>query len=68
MRFLRRPAAPVYGYSQVSRVITYNSGTSTQLEWNDLFINLVIYRALSVLGVQLSDEKLAQYGLTYPTL
>jgi hypothetical protein len=68
MRFLRRPAEPVYGYTQSGRGVTYNSGTSTQLEWNDLFINLVINRALGVLGIQLSDEKLQQYGLTYPTL
>jgi hypothetical protein len=66
MRFLRKPAAPVFGFSESGRVITYDAVTSTQLEWNNLFINRVIARALSILGVNLSDEKLAQYGLLWP--
>lgn len=66
VRFIRRPAIPVFGYTQSGRAITYNSGTSTQLEWNDLFINMVIARALMILGINLTDEKLQQYGLTYP--
>lgn len=66
MRFLRRPATPVYAFSQVGRAITYTSVGSTQMEWNDLFINRVIAKALSILGVNLDNQKLIEYGLTYP--
>jgi hypothetical protein len=66
LRFLRRPAAPVFGYTEAGRVITYNSGTSTQLEWNDMFINKVIAKALNILGVNLDNDKLVAYGLQWP--
>lgn len=66
VRALRRPAKPVFGYSESGRVVTYDSVTSTQLEWNDMFVNKVIAKALHFLGVNLDDDKLATYGLNWP--
>jgi len=67
IRFFRKPVAPVFGYTQVGRAITYNSGTSTQLEWTEPYLNKVIFKALAFLGVNLSDDKIAQYSLQLQT-
>lgn len=66
IRYLKRPAKPVFGYTEAGREITYNSGSSTQLEWNDIFINKIIARALNILGVNLDNDKLVAYGLQWP--
>lgn len=54
--YLKRPAKPVYGYTQVGRVITYNPATSTQLEWTEPYLNMVIFVALRFLGINLDNE------------
>lgn len=58
--YMRRPVAPVYGYTQVGRVITYDSLTSTQLEWDEPNINTVMIKALQFLGINLSSSDLVQ--------
>jgi len=60
IRFLKRPAKPVYGYTQVGRVITYDPSSSTQLEWTEPYLNDVIFLALRFLGVNLNNEYLNQ--------
>ncbi len=61
--FLRRPVAPVFGYTVVSgRVIVYNSGTSTQLEWTEAWQNAVLLKALSSIGINLSDQQVQGYA------
>lgn len=55
--YLRRPVAPVFGYNLISgRVIVYNSSTSTQLEWRQSELNLVIIKALNGIGINLRAE------------
>lgn len=56
--FLKRPAKPVFGYTQVGRVITYNSVTSTDLEWTEPYLNKVIFMSLKYLGSNLDNEAL----------
>ena len=56
--YLKRPAVPVYGYTQVGRVITYNPATSTQLEWQEPWLNSLIFLALRFLGINLDNEVL----------
>jgi hypothetical protein len=58
--FLKRPAKPVFGYTQVGRVITYDPLTSTQLEWTEPYLNSVIFLALRYLGINLNNEYLNQ--------
>lgn len=65
IRYLRRPAKPVFGYSQVGRVITYDPNTSTQLEWTEPYLNDVIFLALRFLGVNLSNEYLNEVMSQY---
>ena len=61
--FLRRPVAPVFGYSVISgRVIVYNSNTSVQLEWPEQWQNAVLLKALSSIGINLSDAQVSQYA------
>lgn len=60
IRFLKRPDKPVFGYTQVGRVITYDPNTSVQLEWTEPYLNDVIFLALRFLGVNLSNEYLNQ--------
>lgn len=60
--YLRRPATPVLGYSQVGRTITYDPTTSTQLEWQDNYINNIIARALAYLGVNMDEDKIVQFS------
>lgn len=60
--YLRRPATPVYGYTQSGRVITYDSSTSTQLEWNELYINHIMAKALKYAGINLNEDGVYQYA------
>jgi hypothetical protein len=54
--YLARPDKPVFGYTQSGRTITYASGSSTQMEWNEPALNAIIMRAVQYLGVNLEDQ------------
>lgn len=58
--YLVRPAKPVFGYTQVGRVITYDPATSTQLQWTEPYLNSVIFLALRFLGINLQSQILTQ--------
>jgi hypothetical protein len=60
--YLKKPNKPVFGYTRTQRVITYDPATSVQLEWDEANINKVIFKTLSLLGVNLSDDKLMEYS------
>ena len=61
--YFRRPVKPVYAYTVISgRVIVYDSANSTQLEWSEEWINAVVAKSLTIIGVNLSDEQLSQYA------
>lgn len=59
--YLKRPNKPVFSYTQSGRAVTYDPTTSVQLEWGEIETNAVIYQALQLLGVNLSDEQMVQY-------
>lgn len=59
--YLRRPNKPKYNYTQTGRAVTYTEQGSIQLEWGEVETNAVIYQALQLLGVNLSDEQMVQY-------
>lgn len=63
--YLRRPATPVYGYSQSGRTITYDSATSTQLEWEEVYWNNILAKALKYAGINMSEEGIYQYADQY---
>lgn len=60
--YLRRPVKPVFGYTQSGRTITYNSGTSTQLEWKTNDIMNIIVIALQYIGINLDADGVLQYA------
>lgn len=59
--YLRKPVAPVFGFTQVGRVITYSPGTSTQLEWDEPSTNTIMIKALQFIGVNLQATDIVQY-------
>lgn len=63
--YFRRPAVPVYDYTQVGRVITYNASGSTQLEWLDSYINNIIARALSFVSVNMDEDGVMKFAEMY---
>jgi hypothetical protein len=60
--YLRRPAAPVYGYTTSGRTITYNPSTSTQLEFTDVYINNIISRALKFWGINMAEQDIQAFA------
>lgn len=61
--YFRRPIAPVFGYTIVSqRVIVYDSNTSTQLEWSEPWINVILVKALSSIGINISENDILQFA------
>lgn len=61
--YLRRPIKPVFGYSVISgRVIVYNQNTSTQLEWRDSEIDLIIIKAVKAAGYNLGAKEVQAWA------
>jgi hypothetical protein len=61
--FFRRPVKPVFGYTTISgRVIVYNSGTSTQLEWRETEMNELIIKSLQIAGINISEQDIQQFA------
>lgn len=60
--YFRRPLAPVFAYTQSGRVITYNSGSSQDLEWRDSDVLNVISIALSYYGLNMSSQDVMQFA------
>jgi len=63
--YLRRPATPVLSFTQVGRVITYDSATSVQLEWNEVYINNILAKALKYAGINMNEQGILQYAEAY---
>lgn len=60
--YLRRPATPKYAFTVSGRTVTYDSGNSTQLEWNEAYHGNIIMRALVLLGLELDDAGTIQFA------
>ena len=60
--YLRRPAVPNANYTVSGRIVTYNPGGSTQLEWNEVYQSGIIARALVYLGLELDDAATIQFA------
>lgn len=61
--FLRRPVAPVFGYTLISdRVVVYDPNTSVQLEWRETEVNQVVIKSLEILGINLTAEDITQWS------
>ena len=61
--YLKRPVRPVFGYSVISsRVIVYNAGTSTQLEWWQDWINTILIKALKSIGINIKEADVSGFA------
>lgn len=61
--YFRRPVKPVFAYTVISgRVIVYDPINSVQLEWPENWQNAVLMKALSSIGINLSDNEVSQYA------
>ena len=60
--YLKRPATPVLGYTQVGRVLTYDPNTSTQLEFTDAYVNTILSKALKLVGVNMDENGIEQFA------
>lgn len=61
--YMRKPIKPVYGYTVTGgRTIVYDPATSTQLEWRESDVNMVLLKALSSIGINLSDAEVSQFA------
>lgn len=64
LNYLRRPAKPALNYTlggASGREITYNSGASTQLEWDDEEVNNILFKALQLCGINLQSGEVIQF-------
>lgn len=63
LTYFRRPVAPNFVYNTISgRVIVFNEAGSTNLEWPEDCINQVVIKALSIIGINLSDTEINQFS------
>lgn len=60
--YVKRPDAPAYVYTQSGRTITYSPSSSTQLEWNDLYIPKLIMKAMSYQGQFLNEAQITAFA------
>lgn len=61
--YFRKPADVVFGYTIISgRVVVYNPATSVQIEWPENWQNALLLKALSSIGINLSDTEIENYA------
>jgi hypothetical protein len=63
--YLRLPATAVLSVTQVGRVVTYDPGTSVQLETNEMYWDNIIAKALKFSGVNMSEQEVTAFGQMY---
>lgn len=62
LTYLRKPAQPVWGYTIVNDEPIYNSATSTQLEWKEVYHIDIARLILAYLGINFRDGDLLNYA------
>lgn len=63
--YLKRPNKPKFAYSSISDdVPVYDDAQSVQLNWNDKYVDDIIFSAIGFLGIPLSSEWLVQNGFS----
>lgn len=64
VKFLKRPAKPVYQYVLSGRDETHDPSGSTDLEWGEGYINQVVVKALTLAGFNLDNSWIVEAGLS----
>lgn len=60
--YMRRPATPLFAYTQVGRVIAYDPINSVQLEWLDIYIDNIIAKTLKYFGINMDEDKISAFA------
>lgn len=63
--YLKLPDAPIFGYTQVGRVITYDVSTSVQVQFSDIYVNNIIAKALRYAGVNMDEKGVSDFANQY---
>ena len=63
--YLKRPATIALVYTQVGRVITYDSVNSVQPEFSDIYFNHLIAHALKYAGINMDDKDVSDFATQY---
>ena len=62
LTYIKKPAAPTWGYSTVNNIEVYNSATSTQLTLPESTHKEIAHRILAYIGVTLREQTIVEYG------
>jgi hypothetical protein len=65
LTYLERPKQPKFNYNQPDLdgiQVTFIPTGSTNLNWKEADIYKILFRALTILGINLDDEKVVRYG------
>ena len=62
LHYLRRPAVPKFNYDIVGRQKVYKAIGSTDMEWGDAYMNIVIMKAIELLGVNVNDAEIVRFA------
>lgn len=60
--YLKKPVQPVYATTISNGRQVYDDANSIDVEWNEIDVNKISTRAMSVLGINLEDMKLVQWS------
>ena len=63
--YLKRPATPTLAVTQVGRVVTYDAGSSVQIELLESYWNNVLARGLKYAGVNMDEKGVSDYADKY---
>jgi hypothetical protein len=63
--YLKRPATITFAFTQVGRVITYDSANSVQPEFSDIYFNNILARALVYAGINMSEAEITAFAEKY---
>tara|TARA_R100000008_G_scaffold26150_1_gene14217 strand:- start:969 stop:1718 length:750 start_codon:yes stop_codon:yes gene_type:complete len=64
LTYLRRPVAPIWGFTLVNGRPVYAPANSVDLEWPEQVFNEIAIRMLAFIGINLREADLAQYSET----
>lgn len=62
INYLRLPKTPVYAYTLIGRVITYDPTNSQDIEFNDIFMSNVLSKILAYAAQYLDDQSTQQFS------
>lgn len=63
--YLRRPNTPVYATVQDGRFVAFDATNSIELEWNDVYVNNIVAKALRYAGVNMNEQGVYQFAEQY---